>query len=382
MALDLIIVQHKPTQFDAPLYEYMERHKKPSFLVYYTSVDCGDWSVDTEIDCLPKWDNVGACSYRRRDLTAYEIANVSALADEIAHYKPGLVIICGYSPVLHAKVAWMLKKRGVRIGLRSDNTLRHSSFRGTKGLIKRLILPSLLALYDTWHPVGTLANKYLQETARMKRPVYLFPYNVDNLWFERESSKYVNQLSSVRSSMGILSHDFVILGVLKWNDREDPLTLLDAFTLLRRQLSTAKLILIGDGPLRDTIRTKAAVLGSAVILPGYISYSDLPKYYAISDVFVHPAPREPWGVSVNEAMACGVPVIAAEGVGAGVDLIIEGETGLTFPNHDVRRLCDSLQRLFADKQLLAYMSPAAKEKVAEWSYEQTHKEFLKALGVK
>jgi glycosyltransferase involved in cell wall biosynthesis len=376
----LIIVQHKPTQFDAPLFEYIERQTNLSLLVYYTATNSRDWSVDAETGRKPEWDNLKYCIYQRRDLDAREVADAAGIAAEIAGHRPSLVIICGYTPLLYTKLALLLKIRGIRIGLRSDNTLRHSNFKGSKGLMKRLGLPFLLDLYDTWHPVGTLAKQYLQKMAIKERPVYLFPYNVDNDWFERESSKYIRQADAIRSSMGFSSNDFVVLGILKWNDREDPLTLIDAFALLRERQANARLIFVGDGPLRDKIHTKAEKLGASVCMPGYVPYSQLPKYYTISNIFVHPAPGEPWGVSVNEAMACGLPVIAAEGVGAGADLIVEGATGFIFPNCDSRGLCDKLLRLATDVKLLAGMSTAAKHKVSEWSYEHTCNEFLGALN--
>lgn len=380
MGSKLIIVQQKQTQFDAPLYEYIGRYTGLSLLVYYTSGSIASRPIDAEIDRAPEWDNLKSCIYHRRDLGAGELADAAGIAHEISESHPALVILCGYFPLFHLKLAWHLKKRAIRIGLRSDNTLRHSNFNGAKGLIKRLTLPTLLDLYDTWHPVGTLANQYLHKTAKTSKPTYLFPYNVDNSWFERESSKYGNQVDSIRASMGISSDDFVVLGVLKWNDREDPLTLINAFALLLKNQSSAKLVLIGDGPLRDDIYSKAKTLHASVVLPGYVPYSELPKYYSISDVFAHPAPGEPWGVSVNEAMACGVPVIAAEGVGSGADLIVEGETGFVFPDGNSGNLCHKLVSLGNDKKLLKKMGGAAKLKISQWSYEQTCKEFLKALA--
>lgn len=380
MESKLIIVQHKPTQFDAPLFEYIERNTDLGLLVYYTSNRSVSQPIDAEIGHAPQWDNLKSGTYHRRDFVIGEGADATRVADEIAGQQPDLVIMCGYFPLFYIKLAWRLKKKGIRVGLRSDNTLRHSNFKGAKGFIKRLILPLLLDMYDTWHPVGTLANQYLQKTARTPRPVYLFPYNVDNSWFERESAKYIGQTGSIRASMNILPDDFVVLGVLKWNDREDPLTLIDAFILLRERQAKVKLILVGDGPLRDKIHAKGAELGDSMCLPGYVPYSDLPKYYAISDVYVHPAPGEPWGVSVNEAMACGLPVIAAEGVGAAADLIVEAETGFVFPDRDSGSLSTKLLLLANDRQLLGRMRAAAKQKIAEWSYDQTYFQFLEALG--
>jgi len=280
---------------------------------------------------------------------------------------------------MHALLAILLKLRGIRIGLRTDGTLRHSRFVGIKGLVKRAVLPFWFRQYDTWHPVGTLARRYLEVMAGTSRPTFLFPYNVDNAWFMKNAGEWRGRRDQVRMGMGLLPTDFVILGVMKWHPREDPLTLIDAFRQVRLNHPAARLVLVGDGPLRDQVHARLDGLGVIVCLPGYVPYSDLPKYYAMADVFAHPAVGETWGVSVNEAMACGLPVVAAEGVGAGADLIVESKTGFVFPDHDSGRLAEILVRLISDPALTKRMGRQAREEIETWSYEQTYLEMARAV---
>jgi glycosyltransferase involved in cell wall biosynthesis len=376
----LVIVQDRPTQFDVPFYDYVRRRGEIDLLVYYSRAFSMKVAVDGETGYIPDWDHIHGCSYNKKHLDAGSSSHPVRLADEISGHHPDLVIISGYYPPLHTMLAILLKRRGIRVGLRSDNTIHHSVFKGVKGAIKRLVLPRLLGLYDSWHPVGSLAKKYLSIISKTERPVFFFPYNVHNDWFLSESSGYQRQSGPIRATLGFTKEDFVVLGILKWVDREDPLTLISAFTMLRDWQPNARLILIGDGPLRSAVHEMAGKLGKSVFLPGYVPYSELPKYYAISDVYVHPAPGEPWGVSVNEAMACGLPVIAAEGVGAGADLIVGGETGFVFPDRDSRKLSELLIMLSRNRELRLSMSSATREKIAGWSYEQAHCQFLKALG--
>lgn len=376
----LIIVQDKPTQFDAPFYAFATRQARFDLKVYYTFEPHDRGSVaDPEIGRAPLWDHLSDCAYPVSDPMVGDTDPLARLTQDIVRQRPNLVILCGYYPPLHARLAWRLKRAGVRIGLRSDNTLQHSRFHGVKGAIKHLVLPYWLKRYDTWHPVGTLAQRYLETTARTRKPTFLFPYSVDNDWFAAGSARYRLQREFLRAGMAMSSADFVILGILKWHPREDPITLLDAVARLRERRPTAKLVLVGDGPLREAVRAKAAHLDDGVYLPGYVAYSELPRYYAASDVFVHPAVDEPWGVSVNEAMACGLPVVAASGVGAGADLIANGETGFMFPNGDSAALCERLLLLMDDRELRLRMGQAAGRRITEWSYQRTLQDMIGAL---
>lgn len=378
----LIIVQDKATQFDVPFYAFATRQDLFDLTVFY-SIEGHDQlgNTDPEIGRAPAWDHLGSCAYSVVDPVAGDAgATLARMTAAILAARPDLVILVGYYPPLHARLAWRLKRAGIRIGLRSDNTLDHSVFRGVKGGLKRLILPIGLRSYDTWHPVGTLARRYLESVAGCRHPTFLFPYNVDNDWLAAEAARFRGERDLHRAGLGWVPADLVILGVLKWNTREDPLTLIEGFARLHARRPLARLLLVGDGPLRETVRARVAGLGAAVHLPGYVPYSELPRYYVMSDVFVHPAVNEPWGVSVNEAMACGLPVVVARGVGAGTDLIREGETGFVFPNGDAETLSKHLRFLLDDGDARARMGQAAAALITAWNYAQTLQEMQRALG--
>ncbi len=111
----------------------------------------------------------------------------------------------------------------------------------------------------------------------------------------RGRPRSVGQRDALRETLGLRAGQFVVLGVMKWHPREDPLTLLDAFSLLRPRVAGVRLILVGDGPLGPEIRARAASLGADVLLPGYVPYSRLPMYYALSDVLRAPGDQRALG---------------------------------------------------------------------------------------
>ena len=361
----LVIVQNRETQFDAPLYRAIASSAAYPLRVIYTEARHG---ADAELGFAPRWDHLAAHSYDQWVLQAQSPLQAWRLARWIRSIQPDLVIVAGYYPRFHLLLALVLRLLGQRIGLRSDNTLRHTSLLGWRGWLRRQAVGRIQRLFHSWHPVGDQALAYLRELSGTDRPSFRFAYAVDNDWLARRSTVERSGRAQWLADRGWPADAFVVLGILKWTPREDPLTLVRAFARLQRHCPRARLVLVGDGPLRVLVRQAIAAIQPLVHCPGFVAYSALPQWYGYADVFVHPCPDEPWGVSVNEAMACGVPVLAAEGVGAGEELIEPGRNGLRFSNGDAETLASQLQQLAEQPQRLRAMGAAARQAVAVWSY--------------
>lgn len=373
----IVIVQDVPTQFDVPLYNRIAREQPFGLTVIYTQTHRAGGGFDPEIGRAPAWDHILGDEYERIDLDAAQAGNVAGVASLIAARNPGHVILSGYYPRLHRQLVKPLRRLGISIGLRSDNTLQHSNFAGVKGVAKKLILPIWLRRYDCWHPVGSLAHEYLKSLAGVDKPCFLFPYNVDNQWLAEAARKARNNRESELAALGFPADSIVILGIMKWHEREDPLTLIDAFCHYSASQPRARLILVGDGPLKTTITHRLRGFEHLVHRPGYVTYSALPGFYGLADIFVHPAKSEPWGVSVNEALACAVPVIASTAVGAAQDLI-DDTTGMIFPRGDGVALAECMNVL-AGRLHSGNFAETCSAKIAAWSYDESIATFARMM---
>jgi glycosyltransferase involved in cell wall biosynthesis len=238
-----------------------------------------------------------------------------------------------------------------------------------------------LRLFDIGLPTGILAAEYLVHYGMPKSALFAFPYNSDNNYLAMVSEEAGKQKESFRKKMGMPSDAFVILGVLKLIPREDPLTLLRAFFLIQNDLPSTHLLIIGDGNLRTKIEEEIQTQCIRnVHLLGYMPYSQLPLYYAMADVFAHPAQVEPWGVSVMEAMACGLPVVASSGVGVAQDLIVPGETGFIFRTGEAVELSDYLKQIGKNPDLRKAMSSNAKNIINHrWHYRSMAENLWEAV---
>jgi glycosyltransferase involved in cell wall biosynthesis len=103
---------------------------------------------------------------------------------------------------------------------------------------------------------------------------------------------------------------------------------------------------------------------------GLIAHRDIPKYYAAADVYISPSFYESFGMSIIEAMAAGIPVVAAS-VGAVPELISNNETGLLVQPNSAPEIADAVCRLFANSELKRTISSSARELVRQqFSWDQ------------
>ena len=148
-------------------------------------------------------------------------------------------------------------------------------------------------------------------------------------------------------------------------------TLLEAMSRVRQGADRPRLVLrlVGYGPLEARLRALAARLGVEpfVWFAGGASQADLPAVYAAADALILPSVSETWGLVVNEAMCCGLPVLISRRCGCAADLVT-GETGWIFDPEDVSDLAWQLEEFAATpRERLAGMGAAARRVAVEYS---------------
>jgi glycosyltransferase involved in cell wall biosynthesis len=196
--------------------------------------------------------------------------------------------------------------------------------------VMRIIKGILLTMPTYFHPVGKLSEQYLNSISFSQKTNLYFPYTVDLEWINKIFLSTRMQKVRILKELGFGPNDFILVSAIKFNDREDPITLVDAFCEAHAINSGIKLILIGDGELKEEVREITACIKDGIFLAGYVDYKRLITLFSISDLYVHPAASEPYGVSVQEALACGLPVLASDMTGSHHDFIVEGLNGSVF----------------------------------------------------
>ena len=92
----------------------------------------------------------------------------------------------------------------------------------------------------------------------------------------------------------------------------DVLRAMDLLLQRGNSRQSVHLLMVGDGLLKGACTEFAMERSLPVTFAGFMNQSEMPKAYAISDVLILPSESETWGLVVNEAMACGLPVVASD----------------------------------------------------------------------
>lgn len=127
----------------------------------------------------------------------------------------------------------------------------------------------------------------------------------------------------------------------------------------------ARLAVVGEGPALAWLKEQLA--GTDTVFTGFLDGEDLSAAYATGDVFVFPSDSETLGFAAIEAMAAGVPVVAADA--GGIPHIVQAErTGLLVPAGDADATARAILRLLEDPALRAGLAHNGRQEAERWSW--------------
>lgn len=329
-----------------------------------------DFSLETmpfEAERVPGW-----CFY-----TGYEeqICINPALLLKMLREKPDVVVCAGFSFASLLTLVYRLIT-GHHYVVWNEGTFytesRHSFFRK---FLRRIISRSA----GIFISAGSVSKRYLESLLPESfQKAFFISYNcIDNHAFSMacERVKGDSEFKDFRKRFP----DKNILYAGQLIDRKGVMQLLQVYAQTAvKYPDPVGLIFVGQGPLKNHIENeKTNHKWKHVFLEGFIPHGELPKYYAIADVFMLLSLYDPNPLVVFEALACGLPIICSERAGNAIDFIVDGKNGYIVDPTDI---CDIVQKT------TDLLQTARREEIASFSrsivqkanYDDSAKAFVDA----
>ena len=323
-----------------------------------TDASLRQWRVYKEeirfsYETLPNW---------RRRVRGYNVLLNHGTREALAKAKPEVVVCGGYSYVAMWQALRWARKRLIPVFLWSESNaqdrrratlpiefLKKAFLRGSSGFI----VP------------GKSAREYLKVFGVPERAIFTAPNAVDNDFFAEAAAAARRGDAALREKLGLPERYYLFVG--RMISGKGIFELLQAYGQLDPTVrERIGLMYVGEGAGREACEKQAAEIRSGRIgFRGFLHREELAVYYGLAECLVFPTFSDPWGLVVNEAMACGLPVIATSVAGCTSDLVQDGANGRVVEAGDVGALSAAMREMATDEDLRISMGKRSRELIGK-----------------
>ena len=374
----LAIISSHPIQYNAPLFALLAENGLFELKVFYT---WGEDSIKPKFD--PDFGRVVEWNIPLLEEYKYQfVKNVAKnpgshhflgidnpqLIQDIETWGANIVWVWGWSFKSHLKAIRCFHGR-IPVWFRGDSTLVDDSLSPFwKQLLRKIFLTWVYKKVDLAFYVGENNKKYFLQHGLTPSKLIHAPHAIDNRRFSDWNEELESDLSDWKEPLGIAENDFVVLFVGKLESKKNPNFILD----LSNQIPSPKFkfLIVGDGVLGDELKQTAKDDNRILFLP-FQNQTKMPSVYRLGDVLVLPSlgPGETWGLAMNEAMACGIPIFGSTKCGGSIDLI-DDSCGLIFDPSDLNAVVNQLNTLADNPDSLANLKAGAFKKIQQFRYDK------------
>jgi glycosyltransferase involved in cell wall biosynthesis len=286
-----------------------------------------------------------------------------SLIGEIGAWKPDGLLVIGWNYQSHLQCLRHFHGR-IPIYFRGDSVLLHEKA-GWRKVFRRLFLSWVYKHVDFALYVGSNNKSYFQRHGLKEEQLIFSPQAMDIGRFAEPNAVYEKQARERKETLGIPAGHLTVLFAGKMTRVKNPSFVLDLADACAD--IPVSFVMVGDGYLKDVVVKRAGGKRNVHFL-SFQNQSIMPAVYRMGDIFIMPSLSETWGMGINEAMACGKPVMASEMVGSAADLVLEDKTGIVFPLTDIGKCVSFLRRVSADRPLLGQMGENARAHIQSFSF--------------
>ncbi|MGB8985908.1 MAG: glycosyltransferase family 4 protein [Candidatus Sulfotelmatobacter sp.] len=315
---------------------------------------------------LPSW---------RQRLGRYNLLINRGVHAALSSIEPNAVLCGGYNYLASWSAARWARSHRVPLLLWSEST----AWDRRRGYpLVEFMKARFLKLCSAFVVPGRSSFEYLTALGIAPQRIFTAPNAVDTALFSNLAETARRKESQVRSRH-LPSRYFLYVGRLVKD--KGVFELLEAYAQLEAEIRcNVGLVFAGTGSdSRKLIERAAKISPGAIQFAGFVHREELPEVYAFADALIFPTHSDPWGLVVNEAMACSLPVILTSVAGCASDLVQDGKNGFVIPPRDVARLARAMTRVAEDSARRAEMGRRSGERIEANSPDKWANGMLEAV---
>jgi glycosyltransferase involved in cell wall biosynthesis len=366
----LAIITTHPIQYYAPVFKQLA--KQVDVKVFYTWGETSIAKHDPGFGKTIQWDIdlLAGYDYQWLNNTAADpgshhfngIVNPDII-DSVEAWQPDTILVYGWAYKSHLKVLRHFKNK-LPVLFRGDSTLLDEK-PGLKSLIRTVYLKWIYKHVDYALYTGLNNKAYFKKHGLQNKQLVFAPHAVDNDRFAITRDK---EVADLKQQLNINEDSLLILFAGKLEDKKDPALLLKSFINLGA--ANLHLLFVGNGVLSSQLKQQANAYPNVHFMD-FQNQTYMPVIYQACDIFCLPSkgPGETWGLAVNEAMACGKPILVSDKSGCAADLVKNNINGYIHKAASVTDITEKLAYLVnIGKIALSQIGKNSKQIIEQWSF--------------
>lgn len=328
-------------EYRLPFYKELNKLFKGDFHILYSTKRFSKWGHDSFLKRVKNEMGDNAHEYNHEPMLDFRKKQVPlplGLWNEIAKIKPDVLITEGFfqwTPLV--QLYGLIHHIPVLMGYeRTMYTERNNSkFKTWIRKIQDKFIKGYLVN-------GSETKKYLESIGVASEKIHIGGMSADSEGLRKAIAAFPEEEKKAFRDRFFKENGILYLFTGKMIERKGILPLLSAWMKHIETYPNDNLLVVGDGELFDVCKRKYGGVAS-IHFEGGVPYDDIYKYYAIADVYFLPTIEDNWSLVVPEAMACGLPVATSIYNGCHVELIHEGENGITFDTFNQDSMVKALE---------------------------------------
>ncbi len=376
------IVSH-PIQYYVPLYRRLAERSDVNVKVFYTWHGGEGKVLDHGFKQAVAWDIPLTSGYEyevvpntSRNPGTHRFGGLQNpdLVSSVLAWRPDAVHLTGYAYASHLQALRVLAGREIPVLFRGDSHLLDQQ--GWKWRFKQGLLRLVYRWPSAFLYVGKWNREYYRAFGVPESKLFYCPHSIEYERFMGPADSLEADAEVWRASLGISREQVVLLFVGKFEDKKRPLELMRA--VREYQDERLVLVLVGDGEHSPEVKRLASEDPKRFRVLPFQNQTRMPVVYRLGDIVTLPsAYGETWGLAVNEAIACGRPVLVSSHVGCGADVVTNGVNGEIFRSEDWDDFRVKLRQMLSG--CCRVRRSAIQESGAPFSIASTENHLIRAL---